>query len=416
MEFKKGDYSLLICISRGENMRKTGIILSDEHFGVIDADRLLDEHEKIVISYINTLDSLDFIIITGDFFDHILQLNERHAKNACKFMNELFQIAKKYNSKIRIVYGTESHECNQYTIFKEIDDYHSDVDVRLIRHVCEEELFPEMYVLYLPEEYIYNKSEYYKEFFTNNKKYHYIFGHGIIQELMSDASYHITKSTKSSNRAKVPIFNSKELIENCCGEVYFGHYHIHSSIQDKIFYVGSFTRWCFGEEEPKGFYHIEYDDGKYHHTFIENTMAESFNTISYGYDSKIFNDIDTMNQELDKIEKFVKNGIMNNIRIILNIPDDYENPEGLIKMMGERFKNHPSVKTKITNGYVSKSHKINKEYLNESVKKYGFIFDKNMPIAEQAHLFIKEKYEKEIDSKRIEWHLTTTDVLAEECE
>lgn len=386
-----------------------GIVIADQHFGVIGAEELYLEHDKIFFEYLKS-DIFDVIFIAGDFFDHILYLNESHANKACLFMDRLFEEARRMNSKIRIIYGTESHECNQYSIF--LNRVHTEnLDIKVIRHVEEEELFPDIWVLYLPEEYIYNKDEYYKDFFTGEEKYNYIIGHGVIQELMSDASFHMNRSSKTSARAKVPVFTSRELLENCCGEVYFGHYHVNSSIKDRIFYVGSFTRWCYGEEAPKGFYSIEFKKDKYHHEFIENTMAKKYNTITYGYENPIFHDKESMEKEIKKVRQLVDKGMIDNVRLVMNIPEDYQDAESTIVMMGEQFKGQDKIKVKITNGYVNKTKKINKEYLTETMKKYSYIFDKSMPISEQAHNFIKTKFNEDIPADIIEWHLKTGDVL-----
>ena len=244
-------------------------------------------------------------------------------------MDELVYYARKLHAKIRIVYGTESHECNQYNIFFN-RFFHNDVDLRVINTAEEEELFDDFWVLYLPEEYIYNKTEFYRDFFTGEKKYNYIIGHGVIQELMDTASYHMKHTSKTSNRAKVPIFTSTELMDNCKGEVYFGHYHVHSSISDKVFYVGSFTRWMFGEEEPKGFYSIRYENGKYSHEFIENTYADKYTTFKYGYEDEIFQSKERMEQEWKKIESLIQKKLLDHVRLILNVPENYPEAESLL--------------------------------------------------------------------------------------
>ena len=394
------------------NKEIRGIVIADEHFGVIDADKLYEEHNRVILDYLRTLDKLDIIFIAGDFFDHILYLNESHANKACLFMDELVYYARKLRAKIRIVYGTESHECNQYNIFFN-RFFHNDVDLRVINTAEEEELFDDFWVLYLPEEYIYNKTEFYRDFFTGEKKYNYIIGHGVIQELMDTASYHMKRTSKTSNRAKVPIFTSTELMDNCKGEVYFGHYHVHSSISDKVFYVGSFTRWMFGEEESKGFYFIRYENGKYSHEFIENTYADKYTTFKYGYENEIFQSKERMEQEWKKIESMIQKKLLDHVRLILNVPENYPEAESLLTVLSERFKNHPHIKIKVVNGYVDKARKVNKSYLEETVKKYSFIFDKNMPIEEQTHQFILTKFDQNIPSDRIDWHLKTTNVLEE---
>lgn len=393
-------------------MKYTGCILSDLHFGSTNSDNFYNELKLSFLDYIKyKVKKVDFIVICGDYFDHLLYLNEEPANKACLFMDELVTYAKQNNIKIRIIYGTESHECNQYSIFfgKLMD---SDLDFKVIKTVSEENLFPDMKVLYLPEEYIYNKSEYYKNYLQGSQKYNYIFGHGVIQELMPSA-VHVEKSSKNSNRAKVPVFNSNELISSCSGEVYFGHYHVNTEIQNKVFYVGSFSRWIFGEEKKKGFYITEFSptNYSYKHHFIENTLAPEYLSINYGYDSKIFKNKDELFSELKKIESLSDINPNDHVRLVMNIPEEYDDPSSLVSTLNERFKDSKNVKIKLTNGFIKKNQKVNEEYLKETMQKYSFIFDKSMPIEEQGRLFILKKFEKDIPSDIIKFHLETKDIL-----
>lgn len=388
----------------------TGVVIADEHFGASDADKLYNEHNQILFNFLYELESLDVIFIAGDYFDHLLSLNEKSAYNAINFMDSLMFLADEHKAVIRIIYGTESHECNQYSLINTLATNRS-INIKVIKTVQEEEFCDGIHVLYIPEEYIYNKNEYYKEFFTGDKKYDYIIGHGVIQEMMETASYHMQKSTKDSNRSKVPVFTSTELSENCKGTVYFGHYHINKNINNKIFYVGSFSRWCFGEEEPKGFYYFKKNGKKYSHKFIENTLTEKYTTFNYPYDNPIFKSEEMMEEELQKISKFIKDNLLSHIRLIMNLPEDYPNAEGLLVSLSERFKDVKEIKIKVVNGYINKRQKINKEYLNKTMEKYSFIFDKSMPIAEQTENFIQTKFEVELSAKRIESHLNTKNIL-----
>lgn len=392
--------------------RYTGCVLADLHFGSTNSDNFYKELSVSFIEYIKRqIKSLDFIIIAGDYFDHLLYLNEEPANKACMFMDELVSYAKLNDTKIRIVYGTESHECNQYSIFfsKLLD---SDLDFKVIKTVTEERLFHDINVLYLPEEYIYNKSEYYSQYLTCDERYNYIFGHGVIQELMPSA-VHVERVNKSTKRAKVPVFNSNELINSCSGEIYFGHYHIHTEIQDKVFYVGSFTRWMHGEEEPKGFFVIEYDSDKdsYNHKFIKNELAPEYNSFSYGYENKIFKSKDELFNELTRVENLTKLDPNDHVRLIFNIPEDYPDPESIVSTLTERFKDSKNIKIKLTNGFIRKNQRINEEYVKETLKKYAFIFDKSMPIEDQSHEFILKKFEKDIPPDVIKYHLETKDIL-----
>ena len=393
------------------NMKFRSVIISDIHFGVMDAEELLKELDDKFISYLKSLDKLDLICITGDFFDHILYLNEIHANRAYYFMDELMVEADRLNCQVRIVYGTESHECNQYSIF--FSKLMNNRNFKVIKTVSEEELDKGIKVLYIPEEYVYNKKDVYGKFFDKEKEYDYVFGHGVITELMP-TDKHVLKDTKDTKRAKVPVFNTNELTYCCKGEIFFGHYHVHCELGSNVSYVGSFSRWCFGEEEKKGFIYSECDIDKerYSHTFIENNEAPDYVTINYGYDNPIFSDRATMDSELARIENITNNDLVDHVRLVMNVPDDYEGASALINNLSERFKDSKKIKMNVTNGFVNKNRKINEEYLKESIKKYGFIRDKSMPKEEISHQFILTKFDKDIPAARIKEHLDTKDILS----
>ena len=261
-------------------MKYNGIIISDIHFGATDPDILKRELIEVFLYYLENMKKIDFIIINGDYFDHKIYLNEKASDYSIAFMDKLVNISKKHKCPIRLVYGTESHEVNQYTIFSMYKE-DKNLDFKVIYTVNEEELLPDLNVLYLPEEHIYSKPEYYKDYFNNKNKYDYVFGHGVIQEVMTHISRNTSK--KESDRKKVPVFSSSELMDICKGQVYFGHYHINTNINDKIFYVGSFSRWVHGEMKEKGFYHItcDTDKEKYTQKFIENYLERKYITYTY---------------------------------------------------------------------------------------------------------------------------------------
>ena len=219
-------------------MKYKGYVISDIHIGAKDTSKLYEEYKSIFINTIKSdYDDLNFIVICGDYFDHKLYLNETDSAFAYTMMIDLIE-ATRDDVKIRIVYGTESHECNQYNIISKLKSiYHRDIEV--IKYASEEELFPGLHILYLPEEHLYNKDEYYSELFSEYGKYNYIFGHGVIREAMKEAATQI--DNKQGKRKKVPVFSTAELRKLCKGETYFGNYHVNCDM-DNVFYVGSFSR------------------------------------------------------------------------------------------------------------------------------------------------------------------------------
>ena len=97
-------------------MKYKGLIISDIHIGVIPMEELYLQFHSSFIEYINNMDELHYIIIDGDYFDHKLFLNDIASKYASKMLQDIIDACKKFDNqvKIRFVYGTESHECNQY--------------------------------------------------------------------------------------------------------------------------------------------------------------------------------------------------------------------------------------------------------------------------------------------------------------
>lgn len=386
---------------------RTGILIADLHIKSQDYMQTYNEY-KFLEEYLENK-TYDFCIILGDFFDRKIYSYEDYIQLSYKYMILLMTHCK----KIRIVYGTKSHENDQYNIFDmatkdiyKIAPSSFNIDYRVIKHVEEEELFPDMQVLYVPEEYILDKNEYYHSF-RNHKKYDYVFGHGVIKEVMTNAVKHNEKkSTKIKNQKKPPIFTTAELNDICKGQTFFGHYHIHTNIDDKVFYVGSFSRFCFGEEEPKGFYEISTDGKKYDFNFIENLVAKKYITKRYGYKDKIFQSEENLIKEINSIEKKKEISNIDYLRLIFNIPENYENSEFAINMIHEKFKFCNDIKFEIVNGYIEKKRQANKEQVKEIFKNYDIIFEKDSPIEDKLSYYIKEKNKKEKSPEEIKKYIS----------
>lgn len=384
-----------------------GLVLADLHFGAIDCEEMRCELRSNLFNLLDLRGYFDFIIIAGDYWDKKIFLNDRASDNGLWLMNKLVQ----YTKCVRIVYGTESHEADQYHIFSIFENIKG-LDFRIIRNVCEEELLPGMEVLYLPEEYIKSKDEYYKEYFSQKNKYHYIFGHGIIAEAMTMIKKESKKEDKET-RLKPATFTTADFKRCCRGEVYFGHYHVHSVIQDTVHYVGSFTRWIHGEEEPKGYYEIccNLEDGEdYSSEFHENYDAPKYKTYTFGYEHEMFKSDEMFENYLKSLRNLVSGSDCVKIKFIFNIPEDYPNPEFFINGMRENFRNENKVTCEFVNGYVAKKKSTDEKVLTEIVDKYDYLLNKNLSIGDTLNTYIKDKNGKEIGSEKIATYLNT-DVL-----
>lgn len=386
-----------------------GIVISDVHVGAMDIEKLHNEYNEIFINKIKQMKTLDFVIIAGDFFDRKFYLSDKESTMAYIMLKEVLLACKEKNAVLRIVYGTESHECNQYDILSLLKIYDK---IEVIKTVKDEELLPGLNILYLPEEHILDKHEYYSDFFNKRKYYNYIFGHGVVREVMKNIAVHVDNNTgkNKTKRKKVPVFNSAELLEICKGQVYFGHYHINEEYDNKIFSISSFSRWKFGEEGRKGFYILkcDTDKDKYEQTFIENTIADSYKTISFGFKNEMFENETSLKESLDGIDAMIKREPYKHMRFIFNIPTDIENPESAINYIKERYKQNEYTKIDITNGYIEQKRKQDKEKIENDNEKYSFIEDPNIKLSDKISKFIEIVYEKTIPNKNIDLYLYNT--------
>ena len=348
--------------------------MADIHIGEIKDIAYVYDVLKDIFNEEIHMNRCDAVIILGDFFHTLLRTNDEYVKLSIDIVSHLVKLCKRNKTKIRMIYGTMSHEMGQYNIF----NYHKSedgVDFRVIEEVESEELFPGINVLYIPEEYVESKREYYKNYLYSDKKYSYIFGHGVIAEGMP-MIHHIEKP--KSGEKQVPIFKSQELT-SISDIVAFGHYHCRNE-----HYIGSLFRNSFGEEDPKGYGIIE--DGEL--KFIENTRAYSFKT--YELDSKIntdslmrsINDIKETNSEIFDGVKFGK------IRIKMSLTDEAD-PTFRENIRSLLF-SEKSIVPMITE--VSQSDKKEEDVEEE----YDYILDKDLNPYDKIHRFITEELKSDL--------------------
>lgn len=380
-----------------------GLVLADLHIGAYSSTQT--RKEFLFLKDFMKDKYYSFIIIAGDYFDKKLYSNEEYVVIA----NELFLFLLSRCDKLRMVAGTKSHDNDQYKIFSQYENrsiaelLDKEIDFRVINTFEEEDLFDELKVLYLPEEYIYDKKEYYKDILNKENEYDYVFGHGVIQEAMTNA----VRATKkdSSKRKKAPVFNTMELSRICKGQVYFGHYHINTNINNKVFYVGSYSRYKFGEEEAKGFYEISTDGNHYINRFIENVSTEKYVQIPYSFNNEIFkSDIDVLGKLKDIIRKKDLSNI-DHLKLIFNIPDEYPNPEFFINLVNDVFRDRDDIKVEITNGYIVTKRSSTKEEVKEVLNTYPYIFEKNSTAEENISYFIRDRYSKDVPVERVKKYL-----------
>jgi DNA repair exonuclease SbcCD nuclease subunit len=372
-------------------MKKTFLVVGDIHFGYYPPELLYKEFQLIIDTIINN--DIDCVIIAGDYYDTKLSMASAHSVYSIKAFSDLIKTCEELNIKVRQIKGTNSHDPeNQLKNLAQIANS-SKCDYRLIMTVDEEEIFPGMNVLYIPEEYMEDSKEYYKDYF--NKRYQLIFGHGMFEET------NFSSKNKYSSMKKYPIFNSKEFEDICDGPIVFGHIHTAQRIRNRIQYTGSLVRSRFGEEEAKGFYLVDFDtdDKETNFEFIENEITMRYDTIEVKSENPVFSLL--INEQINYFKKLVNDYKKDYLRIKVNIPEDMINSAAFIDNMNTVFNDIKNVKLQLIENSKIKLDNELKEKVNLLMDKYSFIFDKSVGYDEKIQEYIKLKTGKEISLERI---------------
>lgn len=359
--------------------------IADIHFGAMKSDQLYIQLQEYFLKVIDSK-RIDMIVFGGDLFHNIITMNYSTSHIVLMFMENVINLCVKNGIPyIRIIQGTISHDNNQLHNFHMFEN-RSDVDFRIIMSVEEEHLVREdIKVLYIPEEYMRDPKEYYEDYLENaDKKYDFIFGHGMVKEVAF-----IAKNQESENTmSKAPIFDSKQLINCCKGPIYFGHIHTHTVVHEHLVYPGSFSRFRFGEEEDKGWILCMYNrkTGKYISEFVENKLAPTYITVTVKLEGKYVDDPGAVEAVVNQIHA-------DYIRLVCLIKEE---SSYAIQYLTELYKNNPSVKVQIKNQLQQEKEAAEQKLMDEVMDKYSFVFDKSLTTNQIIRKFIQVKYDKDV--------------------
>lgn len=346
-----------------------GVVLSDMHIGVTDTKKFYNNEIKPIIASLYLFRKLDYIIISGDFFHNRISMNSGGI-HANKIMSDLVKLAKVKKAKIRILKGTDSHDWNQLENFSIYESDMVDVDFRIIRSLEDEYLFSDMKVLYVPEEYVDNKEEYYGKYFNNYGEYDMVIGHGLVEGALPNVA--VTNSFTHNKHA--PVFERNDFL--CSkGPVIFGHIHTRMILFDRVFYVGSLSRYCMGEEEAKGFMIVASTPAtnEYVIKFIENKNARTFTTINIG------NLINGMKAEeiIELISNHADKHKIDYLRVKIRLLNTDEATMANLEIVAKYYNRDPHVTIDIEDIHLNKIKKDSDDKVKELVNTFGFLFDKN---------------------------------------
>lgn len=257
------------------------VTIGDVHWGAVPPDRLEREFDEIVLPWLEA-NQFEALLQMGDWFDKRLSLDSEDAKVAMRVLVKLCQLCQNRGVPFRILRGTLSHDYFQLQNYHPLETEYP--TFRIIGTAEHEELLPGFDVLWMPEEYPQDYSDYYSRFFFNEEGaalgYDAIFGHGEIDVAANWSSM----NEGERHYGGTPCHSAETLMEHCFGPIWFGHVHKRFRHKKRLGYPGSFTRWCHGEEDPKGFDVLDLKqkkDGTWEvkASVVENTLAPEYRQV-----------------------------------------------------------------------------------------------------------------------------------------
>ena len=331
------------------------------------------------------ISSSDLIVIGGDILDAKYHTSSENISLLLDLMDYITPMIFRSNKILRLIYGTQSHD--GYPQLQILNPYTAMMNFRIISHVSEETILKNK-ILYIPEEIIGSKQEYYAETLFSDKTYDYIFGHGVIAEGMP-----MVRESKVKKVRSVPIFRSEELSKKCLFHCCFGHYHRHTDIDRRVHYVGSLTRFRHAEPEPKGWFQIQNS----RIDFIENPWSPIYT------EHKITCQDYTPDDFQAKISSILAEFTLNKSsrdRLKFHFYLDRRSPDAMVYA--------DIIRTLCKLDGVSYAIKDTNELVLQEdpvVEKYDYILDQSIPIKDKINRYNESEFEGEIDQSLLQQYL-----------
>lgn len=348
------------------------LVISDIHLGHNrnKTDSILKNLDNFFLKYQKDLLDIDILFIAGDVFDRLLTSKSIEYKTIMTWLSNLLLWCKNNSIKLRILYGTPSHDHDQISAFTEVaKKLEPTVDFKYVSILSIEHMKDlDLTILYVPDEWRHDSSKTYQEVLDLLKE------HSLAQ--VDIAIMH------GCFRYQIPMLDGMKFVHKESDYldivkfyITIGHVHT-SSAYERILAPGSFDRLAHGEEEKKGGILCSISkDNKISFKFLENERACLYNTIDY---------LNLEEQEIVKdLKKRLKSyPIGSNIRLLVKNDNQLlKNLKSLILQypgIDVKFKTEAIIEKKINimETLVSGAFEINKNNINEllskELEKYNF--------------------------------------------
>ena len=394
------------------------ILLMDLHWGAIPPERMKQELEETLFKRIESMKQLNAIIIGGDLFDSKQYLSSDVTNYVIEFLYNLLDKTEDLGTYIFIIKGTRTHDDLQLqtisTIFE--NNVYCDFRISVFNRISQLYMMKTIIkgydkavwtpidsgydeksietksinMLFIPEEYVVDQKEYYKDTIYSDKRYDLIFGHGMIDKIWY-ARQAKENQNELTQHSSSPVFSVDDLTKS--GKyVYFGHIHEHKKYgKDKRFeYVGPFTRWEFGKEGDVGFEYIEYheDTGVCNEEFIVNEMAQILTTKVINIKEEI-----TLTELNDKINNIVSKEmqVSEKIRFIVNINSSIPNYLSIKDFLISRISELKFAKLVLSVDLDDEVIDDIQEEIDNKNEVVRYKYDTSLELEDRIKIFLKEK-------------------------
>ena len=255
------------------------VFLTDLHIGNPKVPAKIVHENLIQYLYPTLDDTVDFLILGGDFFDGMVTLDSEAGLVANMIIRDLQLLAAKHKFLIRGIRGTFTHDRHQA---KQLMVASKQMPLRLGNKqliIIHDNVIVEKFdkhgisMLFIPDELPFdNLFETAHELITaaSLDKVDIVVHHGYCQHLLPSNLPHTPPN----------VYSAKEYAQLAHGPVLNGHVH-KPGVYRQIVSGGSFERLAHAEEEDKGFFIVEYNPDNHHtsYNFIKNSGAIKFLTI-----------------------------------------------------------------------------------------------------------------------------------------
>lgn len=383
-------------------MKYKFIVLADIHWGALDS-HIMYNNLQLVLEFIREMkDSLDFVVIAGDYFDYRLQLNSKTALTAVQWFDELITVCKESNvKKVRMFKGTREHDNDQLEIFRPryvLDDGY----FKIFNTTNSEELLPGLKCVYCPDENM-NLTEYHQTYYSKFIPYPNIgFFHGNFDTILPEIEYNRIQEHNLSTM----IYEYEKFSNLIKGPLISGHWHVKNEYES-LYYVGSYDRWKFNEEEDKGFIYgeIDTDTNKYFIHRVSNPLARQYKTLIV--DSDNYSTPEQFASLASIINDYLKSDPDIKLRVSYLLSDSSEEALMNYNVFQKQYTTCKQVKIELKDLVKREAKKAKKKQVEIEASKYQYIFDSDLKnIPEIVHKFILDNKDVDIPTSTISKYIS----------